>query len=353
MPPRNSRKELLLKLASRPLVKFANRPLLKFAGLRAGFSNAAIFASALVASCLALFLSLLLTPSSNAQFKSRYANLPSATGFGSSIQQRNYATQPQTRTAPQQQRGGKSGGSNKSSQLPVGRGVYPEFRSQFGVIHWISDQMPLKVWVSNGEAIDSILDPQLGAPYVNVDSVSTWPDLVADIVVNRDKLAGLPAGQGYLPEHRQATIEGINYWKPFEHEGLFSYQLTDDPSEADIHVFFVHHFVNKLGLALFANDIRGYTAKRSFPYRAILEGKKADFKPVVIILRTTEKDGQPMPLAKMRAAAGHEFGHALGIEGHSTNPGDLMSLYYGNGRLSPSDIATIRYLYKIAPDLIP
>ncbi|MBK9769440.1 MAG: matrixin family metalloprotease [Candidatus Obscuribacter sp.] len=60
----------------------------------------------------------------------------------------------------------------------------------------------------------------------------------------------------------------------------------------------------------------------------------------------------PWTLGRMKAAATHEFGHALGIEGHSTNPQDLMSMYYGRGVISPNDAATLRYLYCLQPDLI-
>ena len=83
--------------------------------------------------------------------------------------------------------------------------------------------------------------------------------LVASILENPGKLKALPKTQGFLPQHRQAALEGINFWKAFEKEGLFSFELTDNPMEADIHVFWVNHFVNRLGLALFSNDIRGYT----------------------------------------------------------------------------------------------
>ena len=291
---------------------------------------------------IATFLSLMCISGSEAQFKSTYSNLPSVSGTRSNQPQRVY----QQRSKPQRR--------PQAVRAPAGgAGVYPEFRSSHGVIRWIKDQMPLRVWVSNGEAIDTILDPQLGAPYVNTQNTNVWPDFVASLLENPAKMQALPKTDGFLPQHRQAAIEGINYWKQFEKEGLFSYELTDDPLQADIHVFWVNHFVNKLGLALFSHDIRGYTAKRSFSYQAIIQGKTANFKPVVVILRATDKYGKPMSYEKMRAAAGHEMGHCLGIEGHSKNPNDLMSLYYGNGSLSPSDAATVRYLYRLTPDLIP
>ncbi len=236
---------------------------------------------------------------------------------------------------------------------PAAGQPYPQFRSSYGTIRWIAEQMPLKVYVARGTTLDGIIDQQLGAPACNVDNLGAWPDVVANALENPEQLASMPVAEGFQPQHFQACVEGINSWKGFEREGLFSYNITEDPSEADIYVFFVHHFVNKLGLGLFANDIRGYTAKRSFPYKAIMSGKQADFKPVVVFLRTCESNGSPMPYAKMRAAAAHEMGHALGIEGHSTNPVDLMSLYYGNGMVSANDAATIRYLYHVTPDLIP
>jgi len=303
-------------------------------------------ASLIVISALACSSTIMVAPT-EAQFRNRYSNLPSVTGFGSAGQQQ---TRPPQQYIKQQYQPARS----KGAAAPVSSGgVYPEFRNPHGIIRWIPDQMPLKVYVSNGLAIDSILDPALGAPYTNTDHVDQWPGFVAGVIQNQEQFGSLPQAQGYLPQHRAAAIEGINFWKRFEKEGLLSFSLTDDPMEADIHVFFVNHFVNQLGLGLFANDIRGYTSKNCFAYKEILAGKRANFKPVVILLRCAEKNGEPMPLLKMRAASGHEFGHALGIDGHSKNAADLMSMYYGNGTLSNSDVATIRHLYKSTPDLIP
>ncbi len=250
--------------------------------------------------------------------------------------------------------------ANRAQARPAARGggggggaVYPEFRSNYGTIRWISDQMPIKVYVAPGLTLDSIIDPALGAPFTNVDGRDRWPDLVADVISNPQTFQSLQVAQGYAPEHYQAAVQGINSWKAFERDGLFKFQLVEDPGDADIHVFWTNHFVNKLGLGLFQNDIRGYTAKRSFPYKAIMSGKQAQFKPVVTLLRTTEANGVTMPFMKMKASAAHEFGHALGIEGHSPYASDLMSVYYGRGAISTNDAATIRYLYHMTPDLIP
>lgn len=243
------------------------------------------------------------------------------------------------------------GGTGSGVRLPGS--VYPQFLFRGRVVHWLPEQMPLKVFISRGLTLDGIMDEQLGAPRTNVDSKDFWPDLVAEVIENEGMLDRLEVAEGFIPEHMNAVVSGINYWKPFEKEGLFSYQITNDPSEADIYVFFTHHFVNKLGMGLFQNDIRGYTAQRLFEYQKILAGGTPQLRPVVILLRTTDQRGNPMSADRMRASAGHEMGHALGIIDHSTNPYDLMSVYYGRGVLSNSDAATIRFLYKQRPFYIP
>jgi predicted Zn-dependent protease len=213
--------------------------------------------------------------------------------------------------------------------------------------------MPLKVYVSHGQSVENIIDPSINASAFNVDNRFHWTDLAANLFEHPEQLSALPIAQGYFPEYYQAALAGISEWKLFEKEGLFSFVFTDDPSDADIYVFWVNHFVDKLGLALFANDIRGYTAMYSNFYRAILSGAPVQFKPVITLLRTTNQRGEAMPLGQMQAASAHEFGHALGIDGHSTNPQDLMSIYYGRGVISPNDAATIRHLYHLTPDLVP
>ena len=256
-------------------------------------------------------------------------------------------------TAPPTRRAATAQRSSRQPANTQAGGVYPEFRSNYGVIRWLNEQMPLKVYVADGTTLDSIIDEQLGASSMNVDNRDHWPDVVADIAQNPERLQSMTPAQGYTPEQKQAAIAGINSWKAFEKEGIFSFVFTNDPTEADIYVFWTNHFINKLGMGLFAKDIRGYTAKRSFPLSAIVAKQPVQFRPVVTILRTVDSMENPMPYDKMKASAAHEFGHALGIEGHSTNPNDLMSVFYGHGAISPSDASTIRHLYRMTPDLVP
>jgi predicted Zn-dependent protease len=231
--------------------------------------------------------------------------------------------------------------------------AYPQYRSSSGTIHWLKEQMPLKVYVSHGTTLDKIIDDSSGVPVCNVGNLAHWPDLAAKVLENRGELENQPIAEGFSPEHYDAAKQGISSWKRFEKEGILAFEFTNDPADADIYVFWVNHFVGNNGMALFANDIRGYTAKRSFWLKDIQAGKQPPFKPVVIVLRTTDAVGRPMAFVNMKASAAHEFGHALGIEGHSTNPHDLMSVYYGNGTVSNNDAATIRYLYRLVPDLVP
>jgi hypothetical protein len=256
--------------------------------------------------------------------------------------------------------GGKAAGKSRPSAARSGGGVYPEFLLKGKPDHWIREQMPVRVWVSHGITLDGLVD-SMGVPLTNTSNRDAWPDLVVNLMTNPEQLQTLPLAAGYSEQQYQAALEGIGLWKGLEREGLFSYQITDNPEEADVYVFWTPHFVDKQGLALFQNDIRGYTAVYALPYdkvqaalqRGDVDMVKRSLKPVVTFLRTQEQDGSQIGYGKMRASAAHEFGHALGIDGHSPNRNDLMSLYYGNGVVSGNDAATMRYLYRSQPYYMP
>ena len=47
----------------------------------------------------------------------------------------------------------------------------------------------------------------------------------------------------------------------------------------------------------------------------------------------------------------HQIGHCLGINGHSKDPGDLMSIYGNHGELTRRDISTLILLYQQEPNI--
>lgn len=245
--------------------------------------------------------------------------------------------------------------------------VYPQCLYQGKVSRWIAEQMPFKVWVSHGLTLDKIIDPATGAPVTSKDNTAHWGDAVIQ-VVQSGQLDKLPIAEGYSEPQYEAACRGILAWKVLEKEGLLSYDLTDNPDDADVYIFWTPRFVNKLGLALFENDIRGETSRWLLPAQAVEEAiRNNNFdlirrsrKPVVILLRTTLADGTTMSPVRMQENATHEMGHALGIDGHSPYATDIMSASYGgprgrDGAAGPSanDLATMRYLYRHQAQMIP
>ena len=69
-------------------------------------------------------------------------------------------------------------------------------------------------------------------------------------------------------------------------------------------------------------------------------------KATIILLTVRGKDNQPVPEETLRAVALHEVGHALGLNGHSSNPRDAMFMAGFEGRvLSSRDKKTLVALY--------
>jgi len=77
------------------------------------------------------------------------------------------------------------------------------------------------------------------------------------------------------------------------------------------------------------------------------EGLTQEFGQWALIrLAVFDASGVPVSLAKLKRVAMHEFGHALGIWGHSPNPKDIMSLDEHASSITDADVNTLLLAYS-------
>lgn len=207
----------------------------------------------------------------------------------------------------------------------------PDLKGQ--LVQWHRGRFPLRIWISMGQKLPEV-------PFSEIKA--TRPDLVFGMLQNPQSIWSLEQAQGWKPEMNEAVANGIEQWREFESEGLISFAYVDKPEDANVLVFFVDRFVDASapgGLSVKAN-----TAAKVYPAQEVrrLEamGKRVLGAPVVIEFQVNEE------LYKLQGDAAHEFGHALGIKAHSPYREDLMFVDRLRDTISPSDKATLRWLYK-------
>lgn len=117
--------------------------------------------------------------------------------------------------------------------------------------------------------------------------------------------------------------------------GFIKFGIVNEKSRADIFVHFTP--IIELSDPAAQQKIAGLTSTTT---------SGNDIESVKIQL-LTNMNGQPVTKEQMYHVALHEIGHALGINGHSQDPNDIM--YYSTTNamtLSNRDVATIKLLYS-------
>lgn len=130
----------------------------------------------------------------------------------------------------------------------------------------------------------------------------------------------------YKPQYRTYVIESLNTWASVL-DGRLHYVLTNKKKNADITVDWVSSFPERL-----VAGVTNYSVGHASVEIKTLNIPEKDIKGNII----------------------HEFGHALGISGHSNNPDDIMvgvrRWHRDSGayepRLSSRDVQAIRRLYS-------
>ena len=158
------------------------------------------------------------------------------------------------------------------------------------------------------------IDPQTGAPNV----LSHWPAFPVRVMFD--------ATPDLTSEREQAALAGMDWWVQAT-GGMVSYELTTDPRQADVIITFAH-----LGNT-------GWAGRTEYA----VSGDQTMIGAHVYLNLDYLTDS-----ANITPAAAHEFGHALGIRGHSSDPSDLMSyspkVYTLHGP-SERDLNTLKTAY--------
>ncbi len=218
--------------------------------------------------------------------------------------------------------------------------VYPpgEPSQNGGLVRWEAKKMPLHIWISPGLKL-----PEKPFEEAQATRVGEVFDMLCS--PQADPFAGMKTAIDWTPQTNDVVASGIEMWRRFQDEGLISFDFVDDPRNARILIFFTDSFhdANSPG----GTSVAGNTSAEIFSYAQAQQINIAQ-KPVVIELSTTINSSE----GRMRAAAAHEFGHALGIKAHSPYREDLMYVDRIVEQLSPSDVATFRWLYHQTPQWV-
>ncbi len=135
---------------------------------------------------------------------------------------------------------------------------------------------------------------------------------------------------GYKDSYYSEVKRAMETWVYGAGKHLMTYELVNTPEEGDIRVYFVDEIFKKTG--------KGYIAGLSTPY---IRKNILYYYEIKLI-----------PHENLYTTALHEFGHALGIRGHSSDDGDIMYAAVNETKsLSRRDKNTLALLYTLDPDI--
>jgi len=137
--------------------------------------------------------------------------------------------------------------------------------------------------------------------------------------------------------HIRETKNALNTWRNAT-GNIFNYEYIENPAEADITIIYK-------GMAeKSSNQTLGLTSTQT---------SNGYFDKATVTLYTYGQNYAPLTPNDLYNVALHEFGHMLGISGHSNHTSDVMFATYNNGKnrpklqLSIRDKNTAKALYEI------
>jgi hypothetical protein len=136
---------------------------------------------------------------------------------------------------------------------------------------------------------------------------------------------------------KSIVANAMNQWSHAS-GGAFHWSLVGDPGSADYTISWsgTQHEVS-------TGTEAGLTTTDTMPND---DGSETIAKAHTRIL--TRLDGYPLPDREIAETVLHEIGHGLGLDGHSSNPRDIMfyAAAQGQGGLTARDMNTLQKLYR-------
>jgi tetratricopeptide (TPR) repeat protein len=194
-----------------------------------------------------------------------------------------------------------------------------------------------------------------------------------------------PRVKPYKKFYRDAIIDGFKEWEKASNN-VIKFEYVYDPSRSDIQVSWSEQYEDfpwqptlkktdinaekekmkyrKASAAVQAGSMLAMVAGSlvgvpflgtagylggsvASPYLGYKGANKEKLSPEVKInTKITEGMTDDQAKAKLKQIAMHQMGHALGLYGHSNDPGDIMYSDFKATELSERDIKTIQELYK-------
>lgn len=203
------------------------------------------------------------------------------------------------------------------------------------LVRWDVRRFPLKVWISEGKKL-----PDVPWEQITQDRV---PRVLNMLETDPKSLDALPAAPGWDWHMNEWAANGFEMWRSLEQQGVLSYAFVDDPTKADVMVFFTDHFMGADGPG--GTTVRGQTYGQVFTAQQVSDKIRLGQRPRPIVMELKISNDE----RRLTGDAAHEFGHALGIKAHSPYNNDIMYVNRIVDEPSPSDFATVKDLYKRTP----
>jgi len=149
-------------------------------------------------------------------------------------------------------------------------------------------------------------------------------------------VGSIPVSEELKPGYQRTLEESLLLWEEAS-EGKVKFKKVNSPNDADIKLKWIYKLMHS-------------NRSRQIGEANLVRMEAGEFHVEIVIFLRDFTTMKLLECDTLQAAILHELGHALGLWGHSPNPGDVM--FYSAAATKPTehDVATLRKVYATPPD---